>query len=63
MLQSSVKANGGMSKLAEEIDKNREALYRSFSIDGNPGINTLIDALSVFGLEISIQPANYEKAS
>ena len=51
-----IKANGGMSKLAEETERNRESLYRSFSINGNPGINTLIDTLDVYGLEISVKP-------
>ena len=51
-----IKAHGGMSKLAEEIERNRESLYKSFSKHGNPGINTLIDTLDVFGLELTIQP-------
>ncbi|MBF5058635.1 addiction module antidote protein [Candidatus Neptunochlamydia vexilliferae] len=55
-LRDVIKANGGMSKLAEEIERNRESLYRSFSVNGNPGINTLVDALDVYGLEINVQP-------
>ncbi len=55
-LRDVIKANGGMSKLAEEIERNRESLYRSFSINGNPGINTLVDALDVYGLEINVKP-------
>jgi len=55
-LRDVIKANGGMSKLAEEIDRNRESLYRSFSVNGNPGINTLVDTLDVFGIEINVQP-------
>ena len=51
-----IKAHGGMSKLAGEIERNRESLYRSFSINGNPGINTLVDTLDVYGLEISVKP-------
>ena len=57
-LRDVIKANGGMSKLAEEIERNRESLYRSFSIDGNPGINTLVDTLDVYGLEINVKPMN-----
>ena len=26
-----------MSKLSEKIERNRESLYRSFSVNGNPG--------------------------
>ncbi|MCP5491286.1 MAG: putative addiction module antidote protein, partial [Chlamydiales bacterium] len=55
-LKDVIKANGGMTKLAEEIDRNRESLYRSFSTKGNPGINTLVDTLDVYGLEISVKP-------
>lgn len=51
-----IKAHGGMTKLAQEIERNREGLYRSFSENGNPGINTLVDALDVFGLELTVQP-------
>lgn len=51
-----IKAHGGMTKLAEEIDRNRESLYKSFSKNGNPGIHTLVDALDVFGLELMVQP-------
>lgn len=56
-LRDVIKANGGMSKLAEEIDRNRESLYRSFSINGNPGINTLVDTLDLYGLEINVRPS------
>ena len=54
-LRDVIKANGGMSKLAEEIDRNRESLYRSFSVNGNPG-NTLVDTLDLYGLEINVKP-------
>ncbi len=60
-LRDVIKANGGMTKLAEEIERNREGLYRSFSDNGNPGINTLVDALDVFGLELSVKPINYKR--
>ena len=55
-LRDVIKANGGMSKLADEIERNRESLYRSFSVSGNPGINTLVDTLDVYGLEINVKP-------
>ncbi len=61
-LRDVIKANGGMTKLADEIERNREGLYRSFSNNGNPGINTLVDALDVFGLEFSIKPISYKRA-
>lgn len=55
-LRNVIKANGGMSKLAQAIDRNRESLYRSFSANGNPGINTLVDTLDLYGLEINVTP-------
>ena len=61
-LRNVIKANGGMTKLAEEIERNREGLYRSFSDNGNPGINTLVDALDAFGLELNIKPIRYKHA-
>ena len=54
-LRDVIKANGGMTKLADNIERNRESLYRSFSINGNPGINTLIDTLDTYGLGIKIE--------
>lgn len=62
-LRDVIKANGGMSKLAEEIDRNRESLYRSFSTNGNPGINTLVDTLDLYGLEISVKPMKFPALS
>ena len=54
-----IKANGGMTKLAEEIDCDRAGLYRSFSKTGNPGINTLLDAMYTYGLEIKVTPLQH----
>lgn len=58
-----IKAHGGMTKLVEEIERNRENLYKPFSTRGNPGINTLVDALDVFGLELQVKaiPASKSK--
>ena len=56
-LRDVIKAHGGISKLAEEIERNRESLYRSFSAAGNPSINTLMDTLDVYGLQLSVRPA------
>lgn len=62
-LRDVIKANGGMTTLAEEIDRNRESLYKSFSKKGNPGINTLIDALDVYGLELTVRPIQPSRKS
>ncbi|NGX50528.1 MAG: hypothetical protein K1060chlam2_00374 [Chlamydiae bacterium] len=51
-----IKANGGMKQLAKEIECDRSGLYRTFSENGNPGINTLVDAMFMYGLEIQVKP-------
>lgn len=45
---------GGMSKLAENTDLNRENLYRTLSRKGNPNLNTLNKVLHAMGLRISV---------
>lgn len=45
-----VRAYGGMTKLAEDTELAREALYRMFSDSGNPtfaSISSVIDSLGI----------------
>jgi len=51
-----IEANGGMKWIAEEIERSRSSLYKSFSPSGNPGINTLVDAMYLMGLEFEVKP-------
>ena len=51
-----IEANGGMKWLAEEVERSRPSLYKSFSPNGNPGINTLVDAMYLMGLELEVKP-------
>lgn len=47
-------AQGGMSWLAEHSELNRENLYRTLSLKGNPRFFNLLAVLDAFGLELSI---------
>jgi probable addiction module antidote protein len=45
----------GMSKVADETGLAREALYRSFSEDGNPSLKSTIAVLKSLGFALSIR--------
>jgi probable addiction module antidote protein len=47
---------GSMTKLAEEADLAREALYKSLSRQGNPRFETLTKILTAAGLRLSVTP-------
>lgn len=55
-LRDIAEAQGGMSWLADQADLNRESLYRTLSLRGNPRLFNLISILNAVGLELSIQP-------
>jgi len=45
----------GMSQIARELELNRESLYRSFSPDGNPSFNTVVNVLDNLGYQLSVK--------
>ena len=45
----------GMSQIARELELNRESLYRSFSPDGNPSFNTVVNVLDNLGFQLSVK--------
>jgi len=45
----------GMTKLAEEADMAREAMYRTLSKNGNPELETLTALLDAVGLRLSVE--------
>lgn len=53
-LRDVVKANGGMTNLAEATSLGRESLYKTLSAQGNPEFRTLNAILSALGLRFSI---------
>ena len=57
-LRAVVEANGGITKLAEMTQLNRQNLYKSLSSDGNPRLSTLESILHALGLRLSIEPFN-----
>ncbi|MFA7567826.1 MAG: addiction module antidote protein [Alkalispirochaeta sp.] len=57
-IRTVVDANGGMTKLAQETDLNRQHLYRSLSRNGNPTIRTLESVLRALGLRLTIKKAS-----
>jgi len=54
-------AQGGMSWLADVADLNRESLYRTLSLRGNPRFFSLLAVLDAVGLELSIHPREKRK--
>ena len=56
-LRDVAEAHGGVSYLAKETDLNRESLYRTLSLHGNPTIMNLFLMLDALGLELNIKAA------
>ncbi len=46
---------GGMAKLAEAAELNRESLYRMLSENGNPELNSLARVLQALGLRLAVE--------
>lgn len=62
-LRTVIDAQGGITKIAQQAELNRQHLYRALSKDGNPRLKTLQAILNSLGLKISIEPNNQEKIS
>ena len=55
-LRNVVEAHGGIARIFERTDLNREALYRTLSKRGNPKLKSLVAILSANGLRLSVRP-------
>jgi probable addiction module antidote protein len=55
-LRDVTQVHGGIGRLAEEAELNRESLYRMLSEDGNPRISSLNAVLHALGLQLSVAP-------
>jgi probable addiction module antidote protein len=55
-LRDLAEAQGGMSQLAKDSDLNRENLYRTLSLKGNPRFFSILAVLEACGVEFSILP-------
>ncbi len=56
-LRDIAEAQGGMGWLAKRADLNRESLYRTLSLKGNPRFFNLLAVLDAVGLELTIHPS------
>ena len=45
----------GMAQIARDLNLNRESLYRSLSLDGNPSFITIAKILDKLGYQLSIK--------
>ncbi len=61
-LRDIAEAKGGMTQLAKEADLNRENLYRTLSLKGNPRFFSLLAVLDACGLELSIHSKRTRRA-
>lgn len=55
-LRDIAEAKGGMKEIAQKAHLNRESLYRSLSLNGNPKISSLKALMGACGLELSVRP-------
>ena len=55
-LKDVANVHGGLGKLAEATNLNRESMYRMLSEDGNPRVSSLNAVLHALGLRLSITP-------
>ena len=51
---STIARSRGMSELARQTGISREALYRAFSDNGNPTLDTLLRVLKALGVRLAV---------
>ena len=56
-LRNVVEARGGIGRLAEGSQLNRESLYRMLSAKGNPELQSLEAVLQTIGLRLAVEVA------
>ncbi len=61
-LRNVTEAQGGVTKLAEKTNLNRQNLYRTLSGKGNPTFQTLDTILHCLGFRLSIEPLREKHA-
>jgi probable addiction module antidote protein len=54
-LRDIAESQGGMSQLAKQTDLNRENLYRTLSLKGNPRLFNIMAVINAFDLELTVQ--------
>ena len=53
-LQNVIKAQGGITQLAEKTHKSRTSLYKALSETGNPYLKNTNEILSAIGMHLAI---------
>ena len=53
-LQNVVKAQGGVTKLAEKSHKSRTSLYKALSKHGNPYLKSTKEILAAIGMHLAV---------
>lgn len=55
-LQNVVKAQGGVTRLAEKTNKSRTSLYKTLSKSGNPYLKNTNELLHAMGMHLAVVP-------
>jgi probable addiction module antidote protein len=55
------KAQGGLAALAKKSGLNRETLYRTLSLKGNPKLQSIDAILHALGMRLSVEPLGKKK--
>ncbi|GBF86857.1 hypothetical protein AsFPU3_3930 [Aphanothece sacrum FPU3] len=55
-LRNVIRANQGMSQVADSTELGRESLYKALLESGNPQFSTVSKIVGALGLQISIEP-------
>ena len=53
-LQNVVKAQGGVSQLAEKSHKSRTSLYKALAKNGNPYLKSTSEILNAIGMHLAV---------
>jgi probable addiction module antidote protein len=62
-LKDVAEVHGGLAKVADVAELNRENLYRMLSENGNPRISSLNAVLHAFGLRLSVAPEKSRRSA
>ena len=62
-LRDVTEVHGGLAKIADTAELNRENLYRMLSESGNPRISSLNAILQAIGLRLSIAPGKSRRSA
>jgi probable addiction module antidote protein len=62
-LRNVVEARGGIAKVADRADLNRQAIYKMLSEKGNPELRSLQSLLGATGLELNVVAAEESRAN